>query len=94
MQSRSPPDGSVPLFPAFEGALNEFLRAGGHTAKVIRSPSHLFRQYKAAFHGLPTYVGGACIEEAAQDHVQCVAPTSPATTSSGRNRSDAADFGP
>lgn len=69
MQRANLPGEPSPLFAPYESAVDKFLRAGGHTAKVIRSPTDLFRKYKVAFGGLPTYAGGALVEQAAQDHV-------------------------
>lgn len=69
MHVKKPPGGAEPLFAAYESAVDEFLRAGGHTAKVIRSPPDLLHHYKTEFGGLLTYAGGVRIEEAAQDHV-------------------------
>lgn len=62
------PGSAAPLFAPYEKAVDEFLRAGGHTATVIRSPRALFKQYRAEFGELP-YAGGARVEGAAQNHV-------------------------
>ena len=56
-----------PLFAPYEAAVNAFLRVGGHTPTVIRSPRALLMRYVAEFAEL-SYLG-ANVEEAAQDHV-------------------------
>jgi hypothetical protein len=68
MHVKNPSGGAEPLFAAYECVVDAFLRAGGHTATVIRSPRALLKQYTAVFGQVP-YAGGARIEEAAQDHV-------------------------
>ncbi len=60
---------SEPLFPEYEAAVESFLRAGGHTPSVIRSPPGLLNRYKSAFAGSANYGTGVRIEEAEQDFV-------------------------
>jgi hypothetical protein len=62
------PDSAAPLFAPYEKAVDDFLRAGGHTATVIHSPRALFKQYRAEFGDLP-YAGGANVTESAQNYV-------------------------
>lgn len=62
------PGSAAPLFAPYENAVNDFLRAGGHTVTVIRSPRTVFEQYRTQFGDLP-YADGAIVEEAAQNYV-------------------------
>jgi hypothetical protein len=68
VQVKNPPGDAPPFFDAYESAVDAFLRAGGHTATLIRSPRALIKEYKAHFGELP-YAGTARIQEAAQDYV-------------------------
>ena len=63
------PTGVQPIFPEFESAVDAFLRAGGHTPLVIRSPLPLLYRYRQAFGAPLPYCGGVRIEEATQEHV-------------------------
>jgi hypothetical protein len=60
---------SEPLFEAYESAVDSFLRAGGHTASVIRSPRGLLQDYIALFPGSSKYALSVRIEEAKQGFV-------------------------
>jgi hypothetical protein len=59
---------SEPFFAQYEAAVDEFLRNGGHTPSIIRSPPALLKQYRSHFAGLP-YAGDVRIVEAEQDFV-------------------------
>jgi hypothetical protein len=58
-----------PLFAQYEDAVDSFLRAGGHTPSVIRSPPGLLKQYRSQFAESLKYAAGVRIEEAEQDFV-------------------------
>ena len=58
-----------PLFAQYEAAVDAFLRAGGHTPSVIRSPPALLKQYRLEFEGSSEYAHGVRIEEAAQNFI-------------------------
>ncbi len=60
---------SEPFFDPYEAAVDCFLRLGGHTPSVIRSPPGLLKQYRSHFAGSSNYAHGTRIEEAEQDHV-------------------------
>jgi hypothetical protein len=60
---------SEPLFSEYEAAVDSFLRAGGHTPSVIRSPRALLEKYRSQFAGSTSYGAGVRIGEADQDFV-------------------------
>jgi hypothetical protein len=60
---------SEPFFEPYESAVDSFLRAGGHTPSVIRSPPSLLKQYRSQFAGSSKYALRVGIEEAEQDFV-------------------------
>jgi hypothetical protein len=57
-----------PFFQAYEDAVDSFLRNGGHTPSMIRSPLGLLKQYRLHFAQLP-YAGNVRIEETDQESV-------------------------
>lgn len=63
------PNDLQPVLPEYESAVDAFLRAGGHTPLIIRSPRDLLNQYRQAFGALLPYCGGVRIEEAAEECV-------------------------
>jgi hypothetical protein len=48
---------SEPFFPEYEAAVESFLRNGGHTPSIIRSPRKLLDQFRAAFPHETGYLG-------------------------------------
>lgn len=59
---------SKPFFLEYEDAVESFLRNGGHTPSIIRSPPGLLKQYRSRYGDLP-YTGGVQIVKAEQDLV-------------------------
>ena len=48
---------SEPFFREYEAAVESFLRNGGHTPSIIRSPRKLLDQFRAAFPHETEYLG-------------------------------------
>ena len=58
-----------PLFAQYEAAVDSFLRAGGHTPSLIRSPAGLLEQYRSQFAGSTNYGAAVRIVAWEQDFV-------------------------